>query len=110
MNQRREDETEKIEEKITVPGFAQLEWEPLGGACEGANVPGGVVMVVSLQHQSGGKPVRGGGLACAMTFVPNVAIVNLAGHAGLVSTVSGQIEQVMTMMEKIMRRLDRRSR
>jgi hypothetical protein len=109
MNQKREDETERTGENVTVAGFTRLKWEHLGGACEGANVPGGALGVVSMQQLAGGKAARGG-LACSMTFVPNVAIVNLGGHVGIVSTVSGQIEQVMTMMEKLMRRLDRRGR
>jgi len=89
-------------EDALMTGFTKLEWVSLGGACEGANVPGGVVMVVSLQ---GGKGTRvRSGLACSMTFVPNVAVVKIGLEVGLVSTLEGQVESLGAMVDRIMKR------
>lgn len=91
---------------MKMADFTELKWQSLGGACEGANVPGGVVMVVSLQGGKGTK-VRSG-LACAMTFVPNVAIVVVGDKAGLVSTIDGQFANMEEKIVRFMGRIERR--
>lgn len=89
-----------------MPDFMELKWQSLGGASEGANVPGGVVMVVSMQGGAGTR-VRSG-LACAMTFVPNVAIVAVGNRVGLVSTMEGQLSSMANFFEQYAKRLRRR--
>ena len=105
MNRRQEDRYE-AEMKIDAPGFTELKWQRLGGACEGANVPGGVVMVVSMQGGGGGVRVKTG-LTCAMTFVPNVAVVDVGGRVGLVSTVAGQFDLMAAKLDEVMKKWQR---
>lgn len=61
-------------------------------------------MVVSMQGGGGGGIKVRGGLACAMTFVPNVAIVVVGEKVGLVSTLEGQVAMMGTMVDRIMKK------